>query len=149
VPDIVRAPNHLPVRRTATSLRHATNLKIAGATEAINWGRQMAGGEVSWGRLLACRLARPLTRTGKPATRLNSPKSARPTILNPPYVCLRASCSREIYHATEAEVEKKHHAGSPFGNISPFLAILRKKRKISEKARASYFLSISDGGGGE
>jgi RNA polymerase sigma factor (sigma-70 family) len=34
------------------------------------------------------------------------------------------------------------------GNICPVLAILRKKRKISEKACASYFLSISDGGGG-
>ena len=34
------------------------------------------------------------------------------------------------------------------GNICPVLAILRKKRKISEKACTSYFLSISDGGGG-
>jgi RNA polymerase sigma factor (sigma-70 family) len=68
--------------------------------------------------------------------------------LNPPDDCFRASCSREIYHATEAEVEKKHHSASLFDNIWPVLAILRKKRKISERARASYFLSTSDRRGG-
>jgi RNA polymerase sigma factor (sigma-70 family) len=45
-------------------------------------------------------------------------------------------------------VVEKHHAASLLVNICPVLAILRKKRKISEKACASYFLSISDGGGG-
>jgi RNA polymerase sigma factor (sigma-70 family) len=46
------------------------------------------------------------------------------------------------------EVEKKHHRALLFVNISPVLAIPRKKRKITSRAGASYFLSPRDGGSG-
>ena len=140
----VRIPSagHCPCAEPSPGSAHG-NILATRHQSGNRWGykgRQLAGGGVSWGRLRACPLTRSLG-TGKLA--------ARPTSLNPPYVCLRASCSREIYHVTEAQVEKKHHVTSLFGNICPVLAILRKKRKITEKACASYFLSISDGGGGD
>jgi RNA polymerase sigma factor (sigma-70 family) len=45
-------------------------------------------------------------------------------------------------------VEKKHRPALLFGNIPPVLAILLKKRKITGRAGASYFLRTRDGGSG-
>jgi hypothetical protein len=48
----------------------------------------------------------------------------------------------------ELKVEKKHHGALFFGNIPPVLAFRLKKRKITGRAGASYFLRTFDGGVG-